>query len=129
MKGAANPRRAELRAHSAALRPLVKAGCYANINEGLTAHYRAETGQADFRTFFAWREAGRPVKKGERGFPIWATPRARKPGEGESLGGDLAALAALSGITPAGPRWFPIAYLFHAGQVEPAQSTTEEIAA
>lgn len=126
-KHAPNPRRAELRALSAGIRPLVKAGMYANVNEGLVAHWREETGQSEFHTFADWRKAGRPVRKGEQGFPIWATPRHLKVAEGAQLGGDLGALAALNGIEPTGPQWYPVAYLFHAGQVEAAQ--LEELAA
>lgn len=114
-----NPRRAELRALSAQIRPAVKAGLIPNVNAGLLALYRQETGQTDFRTFHDWRKANRPVKKGEKGFPIWATPRRME--NGEAIGGDLATLAAMSGIEPQGREWFPVAYLFHAGQVEPEE--------
>lgn len=120
-----NPRRAELRALSAAIRPLVKMDVFANVNEGILAHWRTETGQTDFRTFKAWLEAGQPVRKGEQGFPIWGKPRHTKPQAG--AGGDLAQLGALMGIEPQGPEFFPVAYLFHAGQVEAAQ--LEELAA
>ena len=126
MKGAPNPRRAELRALSMQIRPMVKAGMLRNVNEGLVAHWREQTGQSEFRTFQDWRKLGRPVKKGEQGFPIWATPRHLKPAEGAQMGGDLGQLAALNGIEPQGPQWFPVAYLFHAGQVE---AQREELAA
>ena len=122
-----NPRRAELRALSMAIRPLVKAGRYDSVNAGLIEHYSEQTGASDWRTFADWRKAGRPVKKGEQGFPIWGRPTHIKPAEGAAMVGDLGALAALNGITPTGPQWFPVAYLFHAGQVQPAQA--EEIAA
>jgi len=115
---APNPRRAELRALSAQVKPLVKAGLYPSVNEAILELYRAETGATDWRTFHDWRKAGRPVKKGERGFPIWGTPRRLKAGEG--MAGDLGAIAALNGIEPQGPEFFPVAYLFHAGQVQDA---------
>ena len=52
-----NPRRAELRALSMAIRPLVKAGRYESVNAGLLEHYREETGQSEFHTFQDWRKA------------------------------------------------------------------------
>jgi len=121
MKGAPNPRRAELRALSMAIRPLVRAGRYDSVNAGLLEHYREETGQSEFHTFADWRKAGRPVKKGEQGFPIWGRPTHIKPAEGASMAGDLGTLAALIGAETTGPQWFPVAYLFHAGQVQDAQ--------
>ena len=120
-----NPRRAELRELSAAIRPLVTLGVIESVNEGLIAHWRTETGQSDFRTFKGWLEAGQPVRKGEQGFPIWGKPRRTKPEA--AAGGDLAQLGALMGIEPQGPEFFPLAYLFHAGQVQAAQ--LEELAA
>lgn len=119
-KGQPNPRRAELRALSALVRPLVKAGMFENVNAGLIDAYTRETGQAEWHTFQDWRKLGRPVKKGERGFPIWGTPRRMKPGEG-AIAGDLAQVAMMQGAEPQGPEWFPVAYLFHAGQVDAAQ--------
>lgn len=112
-----NPRRAELRALSMLVKPLVKAGAFPTVNAAILAHYTQETGAAEWHSFADWRKAGRPVKKGESGFPIWGTPRAMKPGEGATMG-DLGALASLSGIEPQGPRFFPVAYLFHEGQTQ-----------
>lgn len=112
-----NPRRAALVALSAELRPLVKMGAFDSINEALIAYYSKETGATDWRTFKAWIDAGRPVRKGETGFAIWGKPRRGKLPEGAAIGGDLAAIAAMNGIEPEGPEFFPVAYLFHAGQV------------
>lgn len=125
MKHAPNPRRAELKALSALIRPLVKAGMYENVNAGLVEHWKAETGASEFHTFADWRKAGRPVRKGERGFPIWGTPRAI--GNGEMIVSDgMAALAAITGAPiEEKPDFFPVCYLFHAGQVEPDQPTGE----
>lgn len=112
-----NPRRAELVALSIELRPLVKMGAFDTVNKAVLAHYAKLTGATEWRTFKGWIDAGRPVRKGETGFPIWGKPRRCKPPEGAAIGGDLAAIAALNGIEPEGPEFFPVAYLFHAGQV------------
>ena len=125
---APNPRRAELRALSASIRPLVKAGMYESVNDGLLAHYREETGQSEFHTFQDWRKLGRPVVKGARGFPIWGTPRHLAIAPGTPIP-DLAAVAMMQGAEPQGPQWFPVAYLFHAGQVEVPSQHHEEKAA
>ena len=123
-----NPRRAELKAISKALRPLVKAGKYPNTNAAILAYYGSKTGQTDFRTFNTWRKAGFVVRKGESGYPIWAQPRRMSPQEGARMS-DLAVVAAMQGAAPQGPEWFPVCYLFHAGQVEAVNATAERIAA
>lgn len=123
----ANPRRAELAALSKALKPLVKAGKFQNTNAAVMAYYEDKTKQTDFRTFNAWKKAGFGVRKGEQGFPIWAQPRRMQPKAGAPMS-DLAAVAAMQGATPQGPEWFPVCYLFHAGQVEALQGA-ERLAA
>lgn len=125
MKGKPNPRRAELAALSMAIRPLVKAGVYANVNEGIREHWQRETGRTEWDTFKGWRDKGRPVRKGETGYPIWATPRHLKPADGAPMG-DLGAIAALNGLEPTGPQWFPVAYIFHDGQTGPARELDPE---
>jgi hypothetical protein len=115
-----NPRRNELKAISKALRPLVKAGKFPNVNAAIVAYYSEQTGQSDFRTFAAWKDAGTPVRKGEQGFPIWGTPRHLAIPEGARVS-DLAQVAMMQGAEVRGPEWFPVCYLFHAGQVEVAQ--------
>lgn len=102
---------------------MVKAGIYDNVNAALVDHYSRETGRDTWHTFADWRKAGRPVRKGESGFPIWGTPRAMK--SGESSPGDLVQLGALLGVESTGPQFFPVCYLFHDGQVdEPATIAT-----
>lgn len=123
---APNPRRAELKTISRALKPLVKAGKFPNVNAAIVAYYAEKVGTSDFRTFTAWKEAGTPVRKGESGFPIWGTPRHLAIPEGTRIP-DMAAVAMMQGAEVRGPEWFPVCYLFHAGQVESAQS--EQLAA
>lgn len=111
MKGKPNPRRAELRDLSAGIRPLVKMGVFASVNEGLIEHYSTETGQTQWHTFKGWIDAGQCVRKGETGFPIWGTPRKLK--------GDKAQESQPAELSCAeDPEFFPVCYLFHAGQVE-----------
>jgi len=119
MKGKPNPRRAELKALSMQVRPLVKAGAFENVNAAVLHIYSQQTGFSDWKTFKGWLDAGQAVRKGESGFPIWAKPRHMKA-EG-AMAGDLGAIAALNGIEPQGPEFFPVCYLFHAGQVEQSQ--------
>lgn len=116
-KGKPNPRRAELKALSAELKPFVKAGIYATTNEALVAHYTKQTGAKDWRTFNGWKDAGYLVLKGQHGFPIWATPRQR--GEGKPATTPEPAPANLTGDDDA-REWFPVCYLFHDQQVRPA---------
>lgn len=118
---APNPRRAELRALSAQVKPLVKAGVFGTVNEGLISLYTEQTGAAEWHTFQDWRKAGRPVKKGERGYPIWGTPRPRNGAKGEQP----AALEVTAAADDHAESWYPVAYLFHAGQVEALEVTTE----
>lgn len=45
-----------------------------NINKILIAYYEIETGCKIFKTFNGWLEAGKVVKKGEKGHPIFSRP-------------------------------------------------------
>jgi len=101
-----NPRRAELRALSQQIKPLVKAGQFDSVNDGLVSIYSEETGQTTWHKFKEWRELGFQVQKGQQGFPVWATPRKMKQEEDTE--------------EATGKSWFPVAYLFHAGQVQTA---------
>lgn len=117
MKGKPNPRRAELKELSAAIRPLVKVGVFESVNAGLIEHYSTQTGQTEWHTFKGWIDAGQCVRKGESGFPIWGQPR---PLSGKDK-------AAQETQQPEGaeagdvPEWFPVCYLFRAGQVQPIE--------
>ena len=113
----ANQRRLELKKLSRAFKPLVKAGKFRNTNAALIAYYQDQTGQTDFRTFTAWKKEGQSVRKGEQGFPIWGTPRHLGIPEGARVS-ELAQVAMMQGAEVQGPEWFPVCYLFHAGQVE-----------
>lgn len=113
-KAAAQAKRADLIALSKSVKRAMESGQFPDaekVNDAIIATYQAQTGQTDFRSFAGWREEGFQVKKGEHGFPVWGKPRAAKAGESEGeSGGDEEARKY---------RLFPIAHLFHAGQVEP----------
>ena len=51
-----NPRRAELRALSQQIKPLVKAGQFDAVNDGLVSIYSEETGQTTWHKFKEWKE-------------------------------------------------------------------------
>ena len=120
-KGKPNPRRAELRKLSEAIRPLVKAGQFDCVNDGLRAHWTDEAGRSDWNTFRGWQEHNKKVCKGASGFPVWAAPRAcNKAAEGAQPGE----------ITLNDDKqWFPVCYLFHGGQVEDIVTELEKVAA
>jgi len=88
-----NPRRAQLKALSETIKPQVTLGIFNSINEGIQDFYTQETGQT------VWI-------KGQHGFPVWATPRKLK----KDTDKDKAT----------GRTWYPVAYIFHEGQVQAA---------
>ncbi len=105
-KAAAQAKRAELVARTRPLQSARKAGILPwaempTINACLELIYTSETGQSEWKTFLGWKEAGYGVVKGEKGFPIWGRPIECKDG-----GTDERAF-----------EFFPVSYLFHAGQV------------
>jgi len=120
-KRAAMAKRMALGKLSDAIRPLVKAGMYSNVNEGLEDMYRQETRQSDFRTFAGWKTAGYFVGKGATGYPVWSTPMelgksatnepAAAEAEESTENPEAKPVKATSGMV------FRMAYLFHAGQV------------
>lgn len=115
-KAAAHAKRADLIALSRAVKRAMESGQMPDaetVNDGIVSIYQERTGKTDFRGFLRWTEEGFQVKKGEHGFPVWGKPRAAKPGESEpgEGGGE--------GEEGRAYRLFPLAYLFHAEQVEP----------
>lgn len=122
-KAASAAKRAELCARSTPIQAARKAGLLPwaelpTVNDCLILIYSQETGQNAWKTFAGWREEGKGVKKGEKGFAIWGRPLGAK--EGESDAPEISeALADDGGESEGrGPKFFPLCYLFHAGQVE-----------
>ena len=100
----ANPRRAELKALSQQIKPLVKAGQFDSVNDGLVSIYSEETGQSTWHSFKDWKKQDFQVQKGQQGFPVSATPRKMQQKEDTE--------------EATGRSCFPVAYLFHSGQVQ-----------
>jgi hypothetical protein len=129
-KAAAAQKRAELSALSRQIKRAIKSGAIdaATVNEGLELIYRSQTGQNTFHTFAGWKAQGKSVKKGEHGFPIWGAPRKSKgaPEQAEQNTQNTQTEPGEEGFS-----FFPIAYLFHAGQVETAteRAYTRQLAA
>jgi len=103
---ASKARRIALASLSRSIQTARKAGVapfcqLATVNDCLIHIYEQRSGFSDFRSFVGWKELGFSVKKGESGFAVWGTPRglhSEDPNDNDH-------------------KWFPIAYLFHAGQV------------
>jgi hypothetical protein len=117
-KVAAQTRRAELIARTLPLQAARKSGLLPwaelpTINACLALIYASETGQTEWKTFVGWKEAGFGVAKGEKGFAIWG-----RPIECEERGAESAP-AERDGANTADRHFefFPVSYLFHAGQV------------
>jgi len=82
------------------------------INDLIMLHYSEQAGTKDFRTFSAWHEAGFKIKRGEKGWIIWAQKRSSPvPGQ-EPQAGEVVSEY----------RFFPTCYLFNVNQVEPFKS-------
>jgi len=86
------------------------------INDLIMLQYCEKAGTDDFRTFSSWHEAGFKIKKGERGWIIWAQKRSapvpgQEPKEDEMV---------------AEYKFFPTCYLFNENQVEPINNQSHE---
>jgi len=111
-KAASRQKRADLRALSQAVKPLVEAGQFESVNEGILAHYSALTGARTWHTFRGWKAEGRAVNKGEQGFAIWGKPKHLDARE--------------DAAEPQAEQWFPLAHLFHEGQVGEAGAAVQD---
>lgn len=96
------------------------------VNECLRFCYTRETGQTEWDTFKGWKDKGRPIKKGEKGFPVWGKPLGA-PAEGaEDSAAAIAAENPEAGEEARKMSFFPLAYIFHAGQVDDAAEPQEQ---
>lgn len=114
-RDAAREKRDALRALSKSLQAARKGGLepfsqFETVNECLVVIYTKRTGQTDWETFMGWKERGYSVKKGETGAAIWGRPVRLKRRRGDA--------AAAEPSADSETEWFPVSYLFHAGQVQ-----------
>ena len=122
-KAAAQARRADLIARTLPLQAARKSGLLPwaelpTVNACLERIYAGETGRTEWKTFLGWKDAGFGVKKGEQGFAIWGRPIACRKGESSDERSE-----------PAGDafEFFPLSYLFHAGQVADADGNAPAV--
>ena len=79
------------------------------INDLIKETYYVQAGTDDFRTFTDWHEAGFKIKRGEKGWIIWAQKRSvANPGQSPQDGEMVDEY-----------QFFPTCYLFNNNQVEP----------
>ncbi len=86
------------------VKPLVKEGAFDTVNEAVIKLCYMRDGHDEFKKFNQWLNEGKRVKKGEKGFPVWARPKDMKKDEHPDLEDDFS--------------FFPICYLFSNAQVE-----------
>ncbi len=93
-------------------------GCY-TLNACLEVVYCEQTGQTEFHTFNDWKAKGFIVRKGEKGFMLWSTPKTftidtkQMDEKGEPVRKSV--------------ERFALAYVFHAGQVRPIEAPAEMV--
>jgi len=89
------------------IRPLVKEGKFQTVNEGIIKVFYTRGEHQTFKSFNGWKEEGKKIKKGSRGFAVWSRPKkvtrkeAGKPDEQRE--------------------YFNLAYLFSNAQVQDDQ--------
>jgi hypothetical protein len=76
------------------------------INSFIVEHYQEQFKTGEFNTFLQWKEKGKTIKKGEKGFPIWGQPLGHRAEEKEKNGEP----------DPNDYKYFPICYIFHESQ-------------
>jgi N-terminal domain of anti-restriction factor ArdC len=113
----ANPRRAELKALSAQLKPVAHES-NTSLNAALVFHYAEQTGKQsqDFKTLAKWNEEGYSIKKGESSFMIWAKPEKMTVNVEEGMIGKEAEVVTV----------YKLAHLFHVGQVVKRKTDKQE---
>jgi len=78
------------------------------INSFIVDYYKQQTGAKEFNTFNYWREQGKIILKGEKGFPVWGRPLNKKDEEKQE------------GEEPSNENinYYPMCYLFHENQTK-----------
>lgn len=93
-------------------------GCY-TLNACLEVNYREQTGQTEFHTFNDWKAKGFIVRKGEKGFMLWSTPK--------TFTIDTKLVDEKGEPVKESVERFALAYVFHAGQVRPIETPAEMV--
>lgn len=93
-------------------------GCY-TLNACLEVIYREQTGQTEFHTFNDWKAKGFIVRKGEKGFMLWSTPK--------TFTIDTKLVDEKGEPVKESVERFALAYVFHAGQVRPIEAPAEMV--
>ena len=101
-KAMSTDRRRNLIVNSQLIRKLVETEVFETVNEGLISMYSDNLKKgAEWKSFKGWKDAGKQVKKGESAFAVWGRPRkVPRPGDDTEF------------------KFYPVAYVFHSGQVE-----------
>jgi hypothetical protein len=92
-----------------------------HLNDLLVGHYAHTLGKHpdDFKTFINWQIAGYRIKKGEKGFAVWARPKTLNMGEDYRKTNKADRKAAPKQVLGYDEySYYRITYLFHNGQVE-----------
>lgn len=120
-KESAKQRRAELIELSRAAKEMLDAGALPEefedcqkVNDVLQRMHELDTGESEWNGFQGWKEKGFRIRKGEHGFAVWGKPRKFEREEAPATGEDPVTRSYKA---------FPIAYLFHRGQVDPSNSS------
>ena len=92
--------------------------CY-TLNACLEVIYREQTGQTEFHTFRDWKAKGFIVRKGEKGFMLWSTPK--------TFTIDTKLVDEKGEPVKESVERFALAYVFHSGQVRPIEAPAEMV--
>lgn len=109
-----NPRREELKALSKGLDSLIKEEVYSTVNEAIIDIYYKKNGHQVFNTFMEWKELGQSVKKGEKAFVLWSSPKKKAKQKAEAPEGETDEY-----------KFFGLCYVFSNLQVEPSKNREE----
>jgi len=93
-------------------------GCY-TLNACLEVVYCEQTGQTEFHTFNDWKAKGFIVRKGEKGFMLWSTPK--------TFTIDTKLMDEKGEPVRETVERYALAYVFHAGQVRPIEAPAEMV--
>jgi len=88
------------------------------VNEYLIERHKKESGCDDFRTFVEWKKSGYTVKKGEKSFDVWGSPRKAKAAQDET--------AEKGDEEGREYKLFPVCSLFNESQVKKIEYKPDE---